>query len=224
MKHAALVLALVAAACGQPEPQNYDVLPRPPPDDWAQLRVLHVAAGQPSLDVYLRDTTEAVLASLSEGFAQGFIEIAARDYTIDLRLAAASRNSEARASYDLSLASRERATLVIYGDTLFLRFTDDLARVDLGAMRVVNATTTGAVSFDFGADGSNEVVDLAAGEVGRATLPDLSPTVVSVSADAGAQAYSLPRRPAEGDVVIVVADSMTLMLTYSFSVTKLAPP
>lgn len=224
MKRWGLVFALMAAACGEPERQNYDVLPRPPPDDWAQLRVLNVAAGVPALDVYLRDTTQPVLASLAEGFAQGFIEVAARDYTIDLRLAAASPNAEVRNSYDISLASRERVTLVLYGDMQFLRFTDDLARVDVGAMRVVNATTTGPVSFDLNADGTVEVAGLASGEVGRATLPGLDAALLSVAADAGAQTYQLPPRPVDGTVVIVVADSMTLMLTYSFSVTKLAPP
>ncbi len=222
-----LLLVLAAAACTETEPTNYDVLPRPPPEGWAQIRVLHVIADAPALDVYLRDTVEPVLSSLGHGFAQGFLELAARDYTVDLRLGAASPNSEVMSSFDLTLGSRERVTLVLSGSAeavSYVRFADDLARVSAGALRLVNATTTGPVSFDLGADGSDELAQLEVGGVGRATSPDLTPIALSVSADGGAQIYELPARPLEGDVVIVAADATTLMLTYSFSVAELAPP
>ena len=222
-----LAVLVATAACSATEPTNYDVLPRPPPDGWAQLRVLHVMADGPALDVYLRDTTEAVLSSLAQGFAQGFIEIAARDYTVDLRLAAASPNAEVLSTFALTLASRERVTVVLSGTTEamnVIRFADDLARVTPGALRVVNATTTGPVSFDLAADGSDELSQLAVNGVGRATSPDLAPIALSVTADTGSQVYALPARPSEGDVVLVAADATTLMLTYSFTVTELAPP
>ena len=110
-----VAVVLAAAACTQTEPTNYDVLPRPPPEGWAQLRILHVMADTPSLDVYLRDTTDPVFTSLGHGFAQGFIEVAARTYSIDLRLGPASPNSEVMSSFDVTLASRERVTVVLAG-------------------------------------------------------------------------------------------------------------
>ncbi|MEZ0310152.1 MAG: DUF4397 domain-containing protein [Myxococcota bacterium] len=222
-----LLLVLAATACTETEPTNYDVLPPPPPDGWAQLRLLHVMADTPALDVYLRETRDPVLSSLGHGFAQGFIEVAARSYTVDLRLAAASPNSEVMSSFEITLASRERVTVVLAGTAEALmpvRFADDLARVALGALRLVNATSSGPVSFDLGADGSDELAQLEVGGVGRATSPDLSAVALSVAADSGAQVYQVPARPSEGDVVIVAADAATLMLTYSFSVTELAPP
>ncbi len=227
MRGPRLLVLVFAAACSDTEPANYDVLPRPPPEGWAQLRLLHVMADALPLDVYLRDTTEPVLSSLAYGFAQGFVEIAARSYTVDLRLAAASPNAEVLSSFELSLSSRERVTVVLAGSAESLavvRFTDDLARVALGAMRLVNATTTGPVSFDLEADGTEELADLPVGSVGRATSASLEPIQMSVIGDGGMQVYALPARPAEGDVVIVAADATTLMLTYSFSVTELGPP
>ena len=222
-----LLLVLAATACSETEPTNYDVLPRPPPEGWAQLRILHVMADAPALDVYLRDTVEPVLTSLGHGFAQGFLEVAARDYTVDLRLGAASPNSEVMSSFDLTLASRERVTVVLSGSAeavSHVRFADDLARVSPGALRLVNATTTGPVSFDLGADGSDELAQLEVGGVGRATSPGVEPILLSVSANEGSQVYEMPARPLDGDVVIVAADATTAMLTYSFSVTELAPP
>jgi hypothetical protein len=222
---ATLILGLVVG-CADTQPENFDVLPRPPPDGWGQLRIVHVAQDLGTVDVYLREVTEPLLTSLAIGFAQGFVEIAARDYTIDLRQAAASPHAETLASLDFSMVSRARVTLVMASSdpASWVLFDDDLARIDLGALRLVNATSSGELSFDFGADGSNEVTGLAAGAVGRATLANLAPTTLSVTADGGAQTYALPARPSTGDVVIIGADTTTLMLTYSFSIDALSPP
>lgn len=216
------VLLVFVAACGKGVPTNFNVLPSPPPDGWAQLRVLHMASDLAPVDLYFRDVSEAMLTDLTEGFAQGFVEVAAQDYTVDLRPAGAALNTEPTVSFDISLASKERVTIVLIDGNGTVRLTDDLARIDAGALRVVNASST-PLSFDFGADG-NTVTDLPSGESARATLTSTARAVMTVSNAGGAQAYVLPERPPLGDVLVVASDTTTIMLTYSFTVTVLEAP
>ena len=172
-----------------------------------------------AVDVYTSNVSDPLLTDLGYGLAQGFVEIAAEDYTVQLRPAGESLDNAPIFSQDITLPSKVRKTLVLAdegGVLQFIELVDDLGRVDPGSLQVANAGSANA-TLDFGSDGSAELTDLAPNSSGRATTPDLDPTTVTVNGTT----YGLPARPVQGDVVIVLTDTDVMLLTYSFTVQTL---
>jgi hypothetical protein len=222
-----LVLAAVCASvvgCGayRIDPADYRVVPRPPPTGYAQVRFVNAITAYPP-DIYLRDVTPALISNLGFGNAEGYFELAAQPYTLDVRVGGTSRSGDPVYTQNVALADRSRSTMFYCDGPAFYPLDGDLSRVDPGLLKVFNASPY-AVSFDFGADGSFEVSDLAPFADARATLPTLAETRLTVTADGDPvrENVELPERPVEGDIVIaVMPDATVKLLTYSFVVDDL---
>lgn len=224
MRALAVVLALSAVGCGayKIDPADYEVVPRLPPSGYAQVRIFNANSAYPG-DFYLRDVTPALAENVGYGQAQGYFELAAQPYAIDVRVGGTSDSSAVQYSQEVTLDDRSRSTLFYVDGPAFYALAGDLARVDPGLLKVFNASAS-AVAFDFASDGSVEIDGLAQYADARATLPSLAQTTLTVTADGTTilDNAELPERPADGDIVIAVMPDLSVqLLTYSFVVTTL---
>lgn len=222
----ALALCVIALALGcdsyRIDPEDFRRVPRPPPAGYAQVRFFNALTAYPP-DIYLRDVQSSLAENIGFGKAQGYFELAAQPYALDVRPGGTSDRNAPVYSETVELTERTRSTLFYVSPPKFYALSGDLQRVDPGLLKVFNASAS-AVSIDFGSDGSYEVSGLAQFADARATLPTVLETRLTVMADADVilESAVLPERPDIGDVVIVVMpDYGVKLLTYSFVVEDL---
>ncbi|MBC7793228.1 MAG: DUF4397 domain-containing protein [Clostridia bacterium] len=217
-------LFVSALGCGSSRlmTEDFRVVPRDPPTGYGQVRFFNAITAYPP-DIYIRDVQRPLIENLGYGFAEGYLELAAQPYALDVRPSGTSANNAPTYSQDVTLASQSRSTLFYVDSPRFYAVAGDLNRVDPGVLVVFNASAS-TLSFDFGADGSTEIPALAQFADARATLPTLQRYPVTVKADGDEilSAVQIPARPEIGDVVIVVMPDLTVkLLTYSFVVDDL---
>jgi hypothetical protein len=166
-------MGLVAAGCDED-----DGFVRPPPTEpteegTASLRVAHSSADAPAVDVYVAGVGDPLIRDLSYGEVSGYIDVAARTYTIEVRQAGADPASDPVFISDpVGMAQNTEVTIVAAGllagpaDAAFrlLPLVETFSPPAAGEalIRVVHAGADApAVALDLGDDGSAEITALA---------------------------------------------------------------
>jgi len=152
----------------------------------ARLRVVHASPSAPSVDIYPKGSTTAVIEGFSYGDASDFLEVDAGTMAFDLRLAGADATDDpAFTTDDLALEAGADYTLVAAGDfaqptdedvgfrVLALEHDFEATAAGNAVARIVHATTAwDAVDLDVAATNGIDIPALARfGSEDNVTIP-----------------------------------------------------
>jgi hypothetical protein len=195
MLTAVLGLSIATAACGDDDDDN-GTDPQP---QTATLRAVHASPDAPAVDIYVEGDNTPVATNVAYGAATGYVTVPAGTYNIQLRPSGADSSTDPiYETGDVVLGADQVLTAIAAGllnsDDPADRFRilgtfDDFATPGSGnaIVKVVHASPDApTVNLDVGADGSNEITDLArfadTGPTGI-DLPGGSPLTIGVVVD-----------------------------------------
>jgi len=192
---AVLALSVGSAACGDDDDDNGTN----PPEQTAQVRAIHASPDAPAVDIYVEGSSTPIAANVAYGAATGYVTVPAGTYNIQLRPAGFDSSTDPiYETGNVSLGADAVLTAVAAG---LLNSADaaDAFRIipqfegfatpgsGNAIVRILHAGSDApTVDLDVGADGSNEITDLARfADTGAAgvDLPGGSPLTIGVVVD-----------------------------------------
>jgi hypothetical protein len=190
-----LGLAVVAAGCSDDDDDN-GTNPQP---ETAVLRAVHASPDAPAVDIYVEGISTPIATNVAYGDATAYATVEAGTYNVQLRTAGADSSTDPiYETGNVTLGANSTLTAVAAGLLNSVDPADAFRIIPLfegfaapGAgnaiVRILHAGADApTVSLDVGADGSNEVVDLARFAdtgAGGIDLPGGSPITLGVVVD-----------------------------------------
>ena len=192
---AVLALSVGSAACGDDD----DDSGTNPPEQTAQVRAIHASPDAPAVDIYVEGSSTPIATNVAYGAATGYVTVPAGTYNIQLRPTGADSSTDPiYETGNVSLGADAVLTAVAAG---LLNSADaaDAFRIipqfegfatpasGNAIVRILHAGSDApTVNLDVGADGSNEITNLARfADTGAAgvDLPGGSPLTIAVVVD-----------------------------------------
>lgn len=220
------VPALLSVACDNVGGGGDDDDDAITPTTTAELRVAHVTAAAPSLDVFVDSQASPLITNLAFGNGTAFFDLDAGSHTFDFSATGTSAGA-AVLSRTFDLAGDERLTLAVFGpsgDLDALRIPEDVEAPAPGNVRVRMihvATDVGMVDLTTGADGvapAPFVTDLAFGTVSDVVEIPSAPIVLGLDADDDTTPdllFEIPALPAGQRVnVFAVSDGSAMVVLF----------
>ena len=192
---AVLALSVGSAACGDDD----DDSGTNPPEQTAQVRAIHASPDAPAVDIYVEGSSTPIATNVAYGAATAYVTVPAGTYNIQLRPTGADSSTDPiYETGNVSLGADAVLTAVAAG---LLNSADaaDAFRIipqfegfatpasGNAIVRILHAGSDApTVNLDVGADGSNEITNLARfADTGAAgvDLPGGSPLTIAVVVD-----------------------------------------
>lgn len=190
------------------------------PEDVAQIRFVHAAAGGPSLDIYVAGAAEPLVTDLAYGAASGYLEVPLADLALEIRAAGASADEPAAYTTGaLDIAADAVVTAVAAGildsadeDTALrlLPLVEAFEAPGAGraAVRIVNAGTDApSVNADVG-EGPELVDRFADSGAAGVTMPAATALQLAVASGARDTVFTTPTLVAGDDVFVITAGEL----------------
>jgi hypothetical protein len=195
MLTAVLGLSVGTAACGDDDDDNGTN----PPEQTAQVRAVHASPDAPAVDIYVEGSSTPIATNVSYGDATPYVTVPAGSYNIQLRPAGADSSTDPiYETGNVSLTADAVLTAVAAGLLNSADAADSFRIIPQfegfatpgsgnAIVRILHAGADApTVNLDVGADGSNEITDLARfADTGAAgvDLPGGSPITLGVVVD-----------------------------------------
>jgi hypothetical protein len=195
MLTAVLGLSVGTAACGDDDDDNGTN----PPEQTAQVRAVHASPDAPAVDIYVEGSSTPIATNVSYGDATPYVTVPAGSYNIQLRPAGADSSTDPiYETGNVSLTADAVLTAVAAGLLNSADAADSFRIIPQfegfatpgsgnAIVRILHAGSDApTVNLDVGADGSNEITDLARfADTGASgiDLPGGSPIPLAVVVD-----------------------------------------
>ena len=195
MLTAVLGLSVGTAACGDDDDDNGTN----PPEQTAQVRAIHASPDAPAVDIYVEGSSTPIATNVAYGDATAYVTVPAGSYNIQLRPAGADSSTDPiYETGNVSLAADAVLTAVAAGLLNSADAADSFRIIPQfegfatpgsgnAIVRILHAGSDApTVNLDVGADGSNEITNLARfADTGAAgvDLPGGSPLTIAVVVD-----------------------------------------
>jgi hypothetical protein len=190
-----LGLAVVAAGCSDDDDNGTN----PPAEQTAELRAVHASPDAPAVDIYVEGSNTPIATNVAYGAATAYVQVPAGTYNVQLRPAGADSSTDPiYETGNVTLAANTVLTAVAAGLLNSVDPADSFRIIPQfegfatpgsgnAIVRILHAGSDApTVNLDVGADGSNEITDLARfADTGSAgvDLPGGSPLVIGVVVD-----------------------------------------
>jgi len=216
MLTAVLGLSVGSAACGDDDDDN-GTNPQP---QTATLRAVHASPDAPAVDIYVEGDNTPLYQNVPYGAATGYLTVPAGTYNVQLRPAGADSSTDpVYETGNVTLGANGILTAVAAGLLNSADPADSFRIIPLfesfgtpgsgnAIVRILHAGADApTVSLDVGADGSNEVVDLARFAdtgAGGIDLPGGSPLSLGVVVDGvTATTFTIPALDAGAEYFVI---------------------
>ena len=192
---AVLALSVGSAACGDDD----DDSGTNPPEQTAQVRAIHASPDAPAVDIYVEGSSTPIATNVAYGAATGYVTVPAGTYNIQLRPTGADSSTDPiYETGNVSLGADAVLTAVAAGLLNSVDAADAFRIIPQfegfatpasgnAIVRILHAGSDApTVNLDVGADGSNEITNLARfADTGAAgvDLPGGSPLTIAVVVD-----------------------------------------